>query len=278
MKPRNDSELKTPLEALYERYNKRAFVEPDPLQFLYGYQRREDREVVGLLASALAYGRVEQIIRSVAQVLEPLGAHPARELERRSGRSLAALYSGFRHRFTEGSEVAALLSSAGTILGNLGSLENAFLEAAGDQVPARPRQMPVALEGFVRQLKAAAPGSVDSLIPAPEKGSACKRLNLFMRWMVRRDEVDPGGWEGVPRSALLVPMDTHLFTIARRLGFTHRKRADLVAAIETTEAFSSISPGDPVKYDFALTRPGINPQLRALDPLDGIPGYMVSSA
>ena len=89
-----------------------------------------------------------------------------------------------------------------------------------------------------------------------------KRLNLFLRWMVRRDDVDPGGWDSVSRGRLVVPLDTHLFRIARTLGFTDRKSADLAAALEITDRFREIAPDDPVRYDFALTRLGIRADLR----------------
>ena len=109
-------------------------------------------------------------------------------------------------------------------------------------------------------------GSLPFLLPFPEKGSACKRLNLFLRWMVRKDRVDPGGWDGVPASKLIVPLDTHMYGITRGLGFTERKSADLRTAIEATAAFRKIAPRDPVRYDFALTRPGIrrDPEAGAL--------------
>jgi len=111
-----------------------------------------------------------------------------------------------------------------------------------------------ALEGFA---KAFFPSGSPFLIPAPSKGSACKRLNLFLRWMVRQDEVDPGGWDLIPPSKLVVPLDTHMHRIGLLLSFTNRKQADLQTALEITDAFRKVAPHDPVKYDFVLTRLGI---------------------
>ena len=99
------------------------------------------------------------------------------------------------------------------------------------------------------------------LITPPEKGSACKRFNLFLRWMVRCDSVDPGGWKCIDKKDLLVPVDTHMFDIATRLGFTHRRYGDLKAALEITAGFARYCPEDPVKFDFSLTRLGIHPDL-----------------
>ncbi|MDP7077871.1 MAG: TIGR02757 family protein, partial [Desulfobacterales bacterium] len=100
------------------------------------------------------------------------------------------------------------------------------------------------------------------LIPLPEKRGACKRLNLFLRWMVRKDAVDPGGWETVPKRKLIVPIDTHMARIGRMLGATMRKTADMKMALEITETFKKLAPRDPVKYDFALTRFGIRNDLQ----------------
>jgi uncharacterized protein (TIGR02757 family) len=97
----------------------------------------------------------------------------------------------------------------------------------------------------------------------PARGSACKRLHLFLRWMVRRDEVDPGGWESVARSKLVVPLDAHMYALARRLGLTGRGQADGRTALEVTAAFRAINAADPVKYDFALTRVGIRTEMDA---------------
>jgi len=116
-----------------------------------------------------------------------------------------------------------------------------------------------ALGRFVDELCSAAGGLDDHLLPRPERGSACKRLNLWLRWMVRRDAVDPGGWTGVSPAQLVVPLDVHMHRICRALGLTRREAADLRTAVEITDAFRSFAPDDPVRYDFALTRLGIRP-------------------
>ena len=97
----------------------------------------------------------------------------------------------------------------------------------------------------------------NSLLPLPDRGSACKRLNLFMRWMVRQDAVDPGGWSGVPLSKLIIPLDTHMHRISRAMGLTSRRQADMGTAMEVTRAFQKFAPDDPLRYDFVLTRLGI---------------------
>jgi len=114
-----------------------------------------------------------------------------------------------------------------------------------------------ALRKLVSQLHAGSDRRRNSLLPSVCSGGACKRLHLYLRWMVRRDKVDPGGWDGVPAGKLIVPVDTHMHRIALAMGWTRRRRADLRAALEITRAFRAIAPADPVRYDFALTRLGI---------------------
>ncbi|NDY41493.1 TIGR02757 family protein [Dissulfurirhabdus thermomarina] len=240
------------MEALYRRRNRRALVHPDPLEFLYRYPDVRDREVAGLVASALAYGRVRQILAAVGRVLDLLGPAPAARVSAAGPAELACLLSGFRHRFSGGGEVAALLAAAGRAIHRHGSLEACFRAGLrpGHETTA------AAVEAFARELRGLAPGPVATLLPDPAKGSASKRLHLYLRWMVRRDDVDPGGWAVAP-SLLLVPLDTHLHRMVRGLGFTRRPRPDLKAVLEVTAAFRRIRTDDPVRYDFALTRPGI---------------------
>jgi uncharacterized protein (TIGR02757 family) len=245
------------LEGLYQGLNRAAFIHPDPVEFLHTYDDPRDREVVGLVASCLAYGRVAQIMKSVSGVLRAMGPHPARFLMDTDRDELTATFSGFRHRFTTGRELALTLVGVRGMIGRYGSLEGAFLAGMGDG----DRTVIPSLCRFSAGLNLPFLGEQNSLVPCPEKGSARKRLNLFLRWMVRKDEVDPGGWDGVSPAMLVVPLDTHLFRIAGVLGFTKRRSADLTAALEITAGFSEIEPDDPVKYDFCLTRLGIRPDL-----------------
>jgi uncharacterized protein (TIGR02757 family) len=238
------------LEALYGQYNHRCFVHPDPLEFLYRFENPGEREVVGLIASCLAYGKVAQILKSISLVLERMGPSPARFLLTSRYESIRHAFRDFKHRFTGGEDLARLLWRIKEVVGKYGSLQNCFM------AHFRPENDTVvpALEGFAQ---AFFPAGSPFLIPAPSNGSACKRLNLFLRWMVRQDEVDPGGWDLVPPSKLVVPLDTHMHRIGLLLRFTNRRQADLQTAMGITDAFRKVAPHDPVKYDFVLTRLGI---------------------
>jgi uncharacterized protein (TIGR02757 family) len=252
------SENRLVFERLYETFNRPEFIHPDPVEFLGRYDDIRDREVVGLIASSLAYGRVAQIMRSVSTVLEVMGDRPSRFLREADHDGLSSLLRGFRHRFTTADELVLTLLGARDLIRRHGSLEAAFVSGIAED----DRTVTAALCRFAEGLNGPFGDGCNSLVPHHEKGSCMKRLNLFARWMVRKDDVDPGGWNGVSAALLVVPLDTHLFRIARTLGFTERKSAGLAAALEITERFREIAPDDPVKYDFALTRLGIRAELR----------------
>jgi uncharacterized protein (TIGR02757 family) len=252
------------LEALYLHYNRRGFIHPDPLEFVHRYSDAIDREVVGLVAACLAYGRVQQILKSVSRVVERMNPSPGLFLRQNSRDRIESVFKDFKHRFTSGSELAALLGSIRDVLIRFGSMEACFLAGCG----SNDGTVLPALENFSHHLRCGCEDRLEGmLVPRPFKGSACKRLHLFLRWMVRKDEVDLGVWEGVDPSGLIIPLDTHMFRIAQALHLTQRRQADMRAAIEITEAFRSICPEDPVKYDFSLTRLGIREGIDIRDVL-----------
>lgn len=226
-------------ELIYKKYNRREFVHPDPLEFLYDYTNANDREIVGLVASSLAYGRVAQILKSVSHVLAKIDSPKGHLLK-------------FKHRFTTGDEICALISGINGVIKSHGSLQNLFKEGY-----CKNNSLNHGLIHFVHELKKAGGHELSTLLPDPLKKSPCKRLNLYLRWMVRSDDVDPGGWKDIPKSKLIVPLDTHMYNISKMLGITKRKSPDMQTAREITDWFAKISPSDPVKYDFALTRFGI---------------------
>ncbi len=269
--PRSLKYIVPQLEDLYNRYNRREYVSPDPLQFLYDYPDIKDREIVGMLASALAYGKVKQILKSVARVLETLGTSPYKTLMSMTFLNLRQTMQGIKHRFATSEDIAMMLWGIKRMIGEYGSLEAGFMagfEGNTDTIipslinfVSKIRQLieddTKALNLTTNQNYVGYIGGFNHLLPKPERGGASKRLNLFLRWMVRKDAVDPGGWKILPKSKLVVPIDVHMHRIGLALGLTTRKQANLKTALDITAAFREISPDDPVKYDFSLTRFGI---------------------
>jgi len=189
------------LDNIYNRYNRFEFIHPDPLEFLYHYEDVRDREIVGLLASSLAYGRVQQILKSVAFVLCKLGDSPYKFVKNFNFRKSKELFKDFRHRFTKGQDLANLLLGVSEAIKDYGSLNLCFLE----HFYHKDANVSLALEGFVSEIKANSRNNLNFLLPLPSDGSACKRLNLYPRWMVRKDDVDIGGWKNVSKSKLILP-------------------------------------------------------------------------
>ena len=251
--------MKTALDGLYIRYNRRERVYPDPLQFVYRYSRPADMEIAGFLASALAYGRVRQIEKSLTYLFKCMGESPFEfvlQFDRKKRRRL----KDFRHRFTSGKDIADLLTLFQVVLDRYESLEKFFI------LGYHPNQKNIvpALSRFcdrLFQIHAERDGWVSRgfkfLLADPRAGSACKRLNLFLRWMVRDDAVDTGLWKSIKKSQLIVPVDVHMGRLCKLLGLYSRKTLSLSTAIKITKSFAEIEPDDPVKYDFALSRIGI---------------------
>jgi uncharacterized protein (TIGR02757 family) len=241
------------LERLYGRYNHRRHRSSDPIEFVYRYAEPCDREVAALVTSSLAFGTVKQIRESVARALAPLGGSPAGFIADAPPGRLCKVYRGFKHRWIAGDDMAALLGGMRSIMALHGTLGKCFAAS----IEERDRDVAPAAHRFVSGIRNRSEGFRRCLLPSPIDGSACKRLFLFLRWMVRRDEIDTGLWSGVPASMLLVPLDTHLYRLAVTLGFTSRRTPDLEAVREVTARFRKIAPEDPVKYDFALAHEGM---------------------
>jgi uncharacterized protein (TIGR02757 family) len=260
---------KSYFENVYRKFNRPEFIHPDPLEFVWRYNLPGDREIAGFIAAALAYGNVRQILKSVEKALSPMGKSPEAWIKDASEAAIAKTFSGFKHRFTTGSEMALFILNIRNAITQHGSLENCFIK---NYRPA-DKDLSASLYAFVNEFNSGAcarhcnfggqvarrrcVAGAPTLIPCPQKKSSFKRVNLYLRWMVRRDAVDPGVWKKIPPSKLIVPLDTHMFRISKKLGLTGRNDASMKTALEITAAFRRISPKDPVKYDFALTRTGI---------------------
>jgi uncharacterized protein (TIGR02757 family) len=252
--------IKEVLENLYDRYNHRSCIKPDPLQFVYRYSSRADMEIAALLAAVLAYGRVEQIEKDLFGLFALMGDSPF-EFVSSFNQSSRRKLRNFRHRFTTGDDISDLLELLKRVLREKTSLEDFFLAgySRNDKniILALSRFCESLLQMYTRTHKRPASRGLRYLLAGPAGGSACKRLNLFLRWMVRKDSVDTGLWNRIDKAKLVVPVDVHMGRLCRLLGFYDHKTASLAAALKITESFAVLEPADPVKYDFALSRIGI---------------------
>ena len=249
--------MKIRLESLYHIYNNPSYIHPDPLEHVRRYPLIQDREIAGVIASSLAFGRVAQILAALSRVFQAMGDSPFTYLVEGCEKTFNSDFKGFVYRFVRAEHLVGLLMGLQQIVDTFGSLERCFVS----DMSRDDETVYHALCRFSDHLvQRSDPGY---LVARPGGKSAMKRMNLFLRWMVRQDRVDPGGWEGIEPSMLIVPLDTHMHRIATQLGLTCRKQADMKTALEITGAFRAICPHDPVRYDFTLTRFGIR---RELDP------------
>ena len=254
--------LKPVLDRLYSDFNYPDSA-TDPIQIVRRYEQNADREIVGFCAASLAFGRVASVLQSIERLLAIVGPRPAEYVRRFDPARDLAAFKGLVHRWTRERDIVALLWMLRQMLERAGSIEGFFLEGYD---PASPDLAP-ALDSFSERalaldLKAAygrvpkRPG-VCYFFPRPSKGSACKRLNLFLRWMIRHDALDLGVWTRVPASKLVVPLDTHVIRVGRCLRLTTYQSPGWKMASDITASLARIDAGDPVRYDFSLCHLGM---------------------
>jgi uncharacterized protein (TIGR02757 family) len=257
--------LREHLDALVDQYGGEEFLHTDPLGIPYAYPDPLDRELAAFLAAGLAYGRVDIVLRSCRDALARMGPNPAHFARNFEPRTQARVFDGWVHRFNRGVDLAALLWGFRQIYAKHGSLGALFGRGLAPSDP----HIGAALDSFCAAFTAQdfdpvypggalpADAGVRWFFARPSDGSACKRLNLFLRWMVRRDGLDLGLWPEVSPAQLLMPLDTHVARICGYLGLSARQTVGWPMVLEVTDKLRELSPHDPVRYDWAICRLGI---------------------
>jgi len=257
-----ESTLKSALDQLYSDFNYPESA-ADPIQIVRRFAPNDDREVVAFCAASLAFGRVASVLQSIERLVAIMGTSPARYVRQFDPTRDGPSFAGLVHRWTRERDIVALLWVIRQMLDRSGSIEGFFLEGYDASSP----DLASALDSFsiramALDLKAAygrvpkRPG-VSYFFPRPSKGSACKRLNLFLRWMIRHDALDLGVWTGVPASKLVVPLDTHVIRVGQCLQLTTRQSPGWKMASDITASLARIDPGDPTRYDFSICHLGM---------------------
>ena len=249
-------DVKAYLDKIYNKYKKKHSSK-DPVWTLHEYSDPRDIEILGLIISCFAYGRVEQINLFIKQFIAVTSNNiyefTLNFKEVKDKKRIEILY----YRFNDHYDLMLLILNIRNTLIKNGSLESTFLKYYNRE----DENIIKGLEGFTNELKMIKhknTGAYNYLLPDVLKKSTCKRLNLYLRWMVRKDEIDLGIWGNkISRSALLIPVDTHVYKVSRQLELVQRKCCDLKFAIELTNKLKEFDPDDPVKYDFALCHMGM---------------------
>jgi uncharacterized protein (TIGR02757 family) len=262
-----------PLLDRFERgFDKGARLGFDPVELPRRYAAPDDQEVAGLFAAALAYGRADLFKPQLERVLAAMGRSPARFCEGFAAAPRPEVFDGFRYRFNLPVDVAALAAAVGHVRRRHRALGERFAALFREE-QAGPEPLRQALARFARDLREAPPArallegqaggrggrGLAHLLTDADLPGACKRWNLYLRWMVRGpDAIDLGIWKGVPASALVIPLDTHIARISRYLGLTDRDDMTWRTAEEITANLRALDPDDPVRFDFALCHLGMS--------------------
>jgi uncharacterized protein (TIGR02757 family) len=262
---RRAAQLSPLLERFFAQTRWHERVGYDPVEFPRRYRDPRDIEVSALLSAGLAYGRADLFRPRLQALHRAMGPSPAAFVRQLDVPGARTLLDGFVYRFNVATDVAVLLLGMGRVLRELGSLEAPFAEGMvrGDggvraglaALTTELRRVPMA--GLRRAL--GPERGLEHLVPQKQGPGAAKRLNLFLRWVVRGpDQVDLGIWKRVPPSALVIPLDTHVMRMARNLGLTRRKDVSWRTAEEVTASLRLLDPDDPVRFDFALCHYGMS--------------------
>ncbi len=253
----SEQDLKIYLDGLYKKFS-RKYSSDDPVWILHNLKDKKDIEFLGFVVSCFSYGRVELIVDFIKELVKAidknvfdfvLNFNPAKDRR---------YFRGFYYRFNTEQDLTELFKCLSSAAKKYGSLENLFMKKYSDSdenILKALNHFTKILNSFSRKPRGS---SFRYLIPVPKNNSTCKRLNLFLRWLVRKDNIDFGIWNGVSKSKLIIPVDTHVYRVSRELGLIKRKSCDLKFALELTNELKEFDPEDPVKYDFALCHLGID--------------------
>ena len=276
-RPVRQEVLRARLDALVATFDL-STITPDPLELVLRYRDSRDQEVAGLIAAAFAYGRADIIVANIGRVLDRMQPSPFAYLASFDRERATADFAGFSHRFHKTPELVSLfdrIAEAIAVHGSLGQLfRRCYRDEDEDIGPSLTRFVETILTrcrserseepvwaGGAQRHRSLAPARNDKalryLLTSPADGSACKRMNLFLRWMVRRTPPDLGIWDFVDPAKLVVPLDTHVHRITTFLGLNNRKTGDWKAARAITDRLAKFDRADPVRYDFAICRLGI---------------------
>ena len=252
-------DLKELLERLHDKYNTVDFIENDPISIPHSFSDPRDQEIGGFLAATIAWGNRKAIVKNARRLMELLDNAPYDFTMNASDGEMARLYS-FVHRTFNGNDCVDFIRALRRLYTDYGSMGEFF-----EKKYAESNDMRTVLSSFRKYFwQCEHQQRAEKHLSSIDKGAACKRLNMYIKWMVRKDDrgVDLGIWKGIPASALYLPLDVHTASMGRELGLLIRKQNDWKAVEEITSALRTFDPEDPVRYDFSLFGAGIDGWLK----------------
>lgn len=244
------------LEEKAEYYNSPAFIEEDPIALPHAFDSPIDIEIVGLFAAIMAWGQRKTILNKGHELIKRMDHQPSEFVRKHEPTDLAA-FDDFAHRTLQPRDVKGILGFLQQHYQTYDSLEALFLNSTDAGEEPLEQGLTQFHQSFVSYHEL--PARAKKHIASPAKKAACKRLNMFLRWMVRQDAngVDFGIWQRIEPANLFCPLDVHVARVARKLGLLQRQQADWNATLALTQSLRELDPKDPIKYDFALFGLGI---------------------
>lgn len=251
-----DEQLIDFLNQKLKEFNQPAFIKDDPISVPHAFSKKQDREIAGFFAAIFAWGNRRTIINKATELMELMQQAPHDFILHHSRKDLEKLLQ-FKHRTFNATDLLYFIEFFHAHYSKNDSLETAFTRSLN----SKDETIENALRGFYEYFFSLehVPRRTLKHIATPARHAACKRLNMFLRWMVRKDNsgVDFGLWKNIRTSQLIVPLDLHVARVAKHFGLLQRKQTDWQAAKELTHTLKTFDPDDPVKYDFALFALGV---------------------
>jgi uncharacterized protein (TIGR02757 family) len=264
-------QLKKTLDRFYRDFDFKERIKHDPIEIPRRYSDPADIEVAAFISSCFAYGKVDLFKPVIEHILKPGGIHPSEFISNFSLKKDVKYLKGISYRFNREKDIHCLIYILSKALKEHGTLKDLFYgnyKPGDDDIKDAHAGFMDFLSGIDTTLvygRNIRPPGLKQLLPSPKTGSACKRINLFLRWLVRDKDIDFGIWDRIPPSKLIIPLDTHIARISRCLGLTDRKSPDWKMAKEISESLKKLDPDDPLKYDFALCHQGISGLCKGLE-------------
>lgn len=252
-------ELKPELDKVVELVEKTGFIDHDPIQFMHAFEEKKDREIAGFFAAIMAWGRRDIVIAKVDDLLKRMNYRPA-EFVMNFSDSSADTIDGFKHRTFKPEDLYWMIKSLQKIYADFGDFEG-FWSSCHQQAKQESRELIAVFHQRFFELFPETPQRTRKHIANPEKNSSAKRLYMYLRWCIRKSEVDLGIWEFISPAELKIPLDVHVARQARGLGIISRKQNDWKTVLELQSKLEILDPKDPAKYDFALFGLGVQPDL-----------------
>ncbi|MCD8378332.1 MAG: TIGR02757 family protein [Candidatus Gastranaerophilales bacterium] len=246
---------KTELDELVKKYETEDFIKDDPVQFIHKYKNKADIELAGFIASLFSYGNRQIFIKKINELLGYSDGDLYNYIK--NGDFCLVSKNNFNYRFSKDFEVIEMLKILSKLYNNSNGLSELF-EYGYQTGNSIVKMFQIVIDYFYSNVSNSVGQGFYHLLPDPSKGGAMKRMNMFLRWMIRKPPVDTGIWSFIPKSELLIPLDVHVARISRKMGLLARKSNDMKAVQELTNNLKYYDSEDPVKYDFAIFARGIN--------------------